>query len=344
MQSETQSRGLRVAGVGLNATDTVIRLPHFPTLDSKVEVISSEVKAGGQVASAMVACHRWGLQARYVGKIGDDAAGRFQAEEMAREGVEAHWVVAHGCSSQSAFILVDEQSGERTVLWKRDPAISLQPQDVLPECVTDCSALLIDGHDTAAATQAAQWARVEKIPVVGDFDNLYLGIQALLEFVDYPITSKEFPERLTGDNDLLKSLPIIQSRFKSRLVGATLGRLGALAWDGSNFLLCPGFRVKAVDTTGAGDIFHGAFVFGLVHGWSVKEMLEFGCAAAAINCEAPGARGKIGTLEMIQDLRKTGERSELAYTPQQILEASRAAREETATEDESRRGPAEKFK
>lgn len=330
--------------MGLNATDTVIRLPHFPALDSKVEVLSSEVKAGGQVASAVVACRRWGLQARYVGKIGDDAAGKFQTEEMAREGVEAHWIIAQGCSSQSAFILVDEQSGERTVLWKRDPHIALQPQDLRPEWISGSSALLIDGHDTAAATQAARWARGEKIPVVGDFDNLYPGIQALLEFVDYPITSKEFPERLTGEEDLLKSLPIIQSRFKSRLVGATLGRLGALAWDGSRFLLCPGFRVKAVDTTGAGDIFHGAFVFGLVQGWDIKEKLEFSCAAAAINCEAPGARGMIGTLQMIQDLRSKGERSELAYTRQQMLEASQAAMNEAAIEDGSSRGSSEKLR
>jgi len=328
----------------LNATDTVIRLPHFPKLDSKVEVVSSEVKAGGQVASAMVACHRWGLQARYVGKIGDDEAGRFQAEEMTCEGVDARWIVACGCSSQSAFILVDEQSGERTVLWKRDPAIALQPQEIQSDWISGSSALLIDGHDTAAATQAARWARAEKIPIVGDFDNLYPGVQALLEFVDYPITSREFPERLTGEKDLLKSLPTIQRRFKSRLVGATLGRLGVLAWTGSRFLLCPGFRVKAVDTTGAGDVFHGAFVFGLVHGGDIKETLEFSCAAAAINCEAPGARGRIGTLEMIRELRKTGERSELAYTPQQLHEASETAVHETATGDEASHGLPENLK
>lgn len=344
MGPETQSRGLCVVGVGLNATDTVIRLPHFPTLDSKVEVLSSEVRAGGQVASAMVACRRWGLEARYVGKIGDDDAGKFQDEEMAREGVETHWIIAKGRSSQSAFILVDEQSGERTVLWKRDPSIALQPQDLRPEWISGSSALLIDGHDTAAATQAARCARGEKIPVVGDFDNLYPGVQALLEFVDYPITSKEFPEKLTGEKDLSRSLPIMQCRFKSRLVGATLGRLGVLAWDGSRFLLCPGFRVKAVDTTGAGDIFHGAFVFGLVHGWDVKKTLEFSCAAAAINCEAPGARGNIGTLEMIRELRRAGERSELAYTPQQLLEASRSALNEAAIGDVSRHGPSETLK
>lgn len=325
MPSDHPIRGLAVAGVGINATDTIIRLPHFPTLDSKVEVLSAEVKAGGQVASAMVACSRWGLQARYVGKVGDDAAGRLQAQEMEREEVEAHWIVAPGCASQTAFILVDEESGERTVLWKRDPQIALHPKDLKREWVSGASALLVDGHDTAAATQAARWAREERIPVLGDLDNRYAGVEELLEYIDFPLTSKDFPERLTGEGDLLKSLPKIHHRFKCRLIGTTLGRLGALAWDGVRFILCPGFRVRAVDTTGAGDIFHGAFLYGMVRGRPAEEMLEFSCAAAAINCEVRGARGKIATLGEIEDLRRRGERSELAYSVQVLHEAGREA-------------------
>jgi sulfofructose kinase len=314
-----------IVGVGINATDTIIRLPRFPALDSKVEMISAETKPGGQVASAIVACRRWGLTARYVGKIGDDAAGKFQAEEMQREGVEAHWITARGCASQTAFILVDEPSGERTVLWKRDPAIALRPEDLKRDWIRGARALLVDGHDTEAAAQAARWAREEKIPVVGDFDNLYPGIQVLLQYMDFPITSKDFPERLTGEHDLLKSLPSIFREFKCRLIVATLGRFGALAWNGDRFILSPGFRVKAIDTTGAGDVFHGAFLYGLVRGWQVEETLEFSCAAAALNCRAPGARGGIASLAEIENLRRGGERSERAYTVDQLREAAQAA-------------------
>src|SRR5579862_6487123 len=105
-----------VVGVGVNATDTIIRLPHFPAPDSKNELLTADVKLGGQVASAMVACRRWGLSARYVGKIGEDAAARLQINEMKRAGVDAHWIVAPGSMSQSSYVLVDERSGERTVL------------------------------------------------------------------------------------------------------------------------------------------------------------------------------------------------------------------------------------
>jgi sulfofructose kinase len=314
-----------VVGVGINATDTIIRLPHFPALDSKVELLSAEVKPGGQVASAIVACRRWGLFARYVGKIGDDAAGKLQVTEMEREGVDCHWITTPGAMSQSSFILVDEPSGERTVLWKRDPQIALRPEDLQREWVVGSQVLLVDGHDTKAAAQAARWAHEERILVVGDFDNRYPHVEVLLEYVDFIVASKDFPERLTGERDLLKSLPAIFRRFKCRLTGATLGRFGVLAWDGERFFLCPGFQVHATDTTGAGDIFHGAFLYGLVRNWGMEDTLEFSCAAAALNCIAQGARGGIASLERIADLRRSGQRSELAYSHEALTEASHAA-------------------
>jgi sulfofructose kinase len=326
MNATAASANVDVVGVGINATDTILRLPRFPTPDSKVELLSAEVKPGGQVASAMVACRRWGLRARYVGKIGDDAAGKFQIDDMQREGVETEWIAAPGRQSQTAYVLVDQPSGERTVLWKRDTGIALRPKDLKPEWIRGARVLLVDGHDTEAAACAARWAREENIPVVGDFDNRYSSVEVLLQYVDFPITSKDFPERLTGESNLLESLPTIFQQFKCRLIGATLGRLGVLAWDGDRFLLCRGFQVKTVDTTGAGDIFHGAFLYGLVRGWTVEETLEFSCAAAALNCEAPGARGGIAPLEKIQSFRRFGQRSEAAYQPKALLEAARAAK------------------
>jgi sugar/nucleoside kinase (ribokinase family) len=319
-----------VVGVGINATDTIIRLPHFPAPDSKVELLSADVKPGGQVASAIVACRRWGLSARYVGKIGDDSAAQLQIDEMKREGVDAHWVVAPNSLSQSSYVLVDERSGERTVLWKRDSRIALQTTDLRSEWLTNAGALLVDGHDTEAAAQAARWAREEKIPTIGDFDNKYPGVKALLELIDFPITSKDFPERLTGEKDLLKSLPDIFRRFKCRLVAATLGSLGVLAWDGKQFLQVSGYRVRAIDTTGAGDIFHGAFIYGLARACPIKETLELSCAAAALNCTAPGARGHIATLDEINALLKNDDRSGLAY-PKAILEAASREALTTAT-------------
>jgi sulfofructose kinase len=319
------SAAIDVVGVGINATDTLIRLPHFPAPDSKVEIVSAEVAPGGQVASAIIACRRWGLSARYVGKIGNDAAGRLQRSEMEREGIEAHWIVARGSRSQVAFILVDETSGERTILWKRDRKIALRPDDLERQWIVGARTLLVDGHDSEAAACAARWAREESIPVVGDFDNLYSDVEVLLHLVDFPVTSNLFPEKLTGEANLFKSLPRLMREFKCRLIAATLGRLGVLTWDGQEFLLAPGFQVQAADTTGAGDIFHAGFVYGLIQRWPLQEILEFSNAAAALNCTGFGARGHIASLDEIESLRRTGGRCESAYTEEVLREAARAA-------------------
>ena len=221
---------------------------------------------------------------------------------------------------------MDEKSGDRTVLWNRDPEIALRPSDLRRNWIRGARALLVDGHDTTAAARAARWAQAEKIPVVGDFDNRYPGVEALLEYVDFAIASKDFPARLTGERNLLKSLPRIFAKFKCHFIAATLGELGVVGWDGVRFILRPGFRVKAVDTTGAGDIFHGAFLYGLVRKLSLQESLEFGCAAAALNCTAVGARGGIATLRQIAKLWRSGARSERAFASKTLEEAARAAK------------------
>ncbi len=311
-----------VVGVGLNATDTIIRLPNFPAFDSKVRLISSDVRAGGQVASAMVACQRWGLRTRYVGKVGDDWAADFQQQQLDAERVESHLIREPSCPSPASFILVDTRSGERTVLWGRDQRVELRPEELRREWIETASALLVDGHDTAAAAQAARWAREAGIPVVGDFDNLYPGVQALLENVDYLISSSSFPARLTNETDLLKALPQIQAQLKCHLMAANLGRDGVVGWGGRKFFYSPAFQVNAIDTTGAGDIFHGAFVYGIVKGMSIEQNLEFSCAAAGLACTGIGARGGIATLDEIERLIRSGERHKSRYRAEDLAKAA----------------------
>jgi len=296
-----------LVGVGLNATDTLIRLPHYPALGSKVEFRSADVLPGGQVATAVAACQQWGLRTRYVGKIGDDSAAAIHRAEFDRLGVETHLVTAAGCASQQAVILVDD-AGERTVLWKRDNGLTLLPQELRPEWITHARALHVDGHDTAAAAVAAGWARDAGIPVVADLDDLYAGIETLLDKIDYLITSRDIPGRLTGDQNLRQSLPAVRNRYGCRLTAATLGDEGVLAWDGSRFHYAPAFQVKTLDTTGAGDIFHAGFIYGLLRGWPLSRQLDFACAAAALNCTAAGARGGIQAVENIEKLIAAGPR------------------------------------
>jgi sulfofructose kinase len=298
-----------LVGVGLNAIDTLIPLPNYPELGSKVEFRSANILPGGQVASAVIACQQWGLCTRYVGKVGEDRFADIHRAEFAKAGVEAHLVTAQGCMSQQAFILVDD-AGERTVLWKRDNNLTLRPEELKQEWIVETRALLVDGHDTAAAIEAATWAKATGVPVIADLDEVYPGVQALLGSIDYLIASRDIPGRLTGEKNLRVALRALQTRYGCRLTAATLGHEGVIAWDGSQFHYAAAFRVESVDTTGAGDIFHAGFIYGLLQDWPLARQLDFACAAAALNCKAIGARGGIQSVEAIENLIGTGQRYE----------------------------------
>jgi sulfofructose kinase len=301
-----------IVGVGLNATDTLIPLPHFPASGSKVEFRSASVLPGGQVATAMVACQGWGLRARYIGKLGDDAAARLHREEFRKAGVDTRLLTAPGCPSQQTFILV-EDTGERTVLWQRDDRLALRPGDLEREWITDARALLLDGLDTEAAIAAAAWAREAGVPVIADLDELYPGVEGLLDKIDYFIVSRDIPHRITGHPDLFESLPLVRRRLGCRLAAATLGHDGVLAYSDAGFCYRPAYRVPVVDTTGAGDIFHAGFIYGFLQDWPLEQTLDFACAAAALNCTGHGARGGLGPVDRVRELMATGSRHDALF-------------------------------
>jgi sulfofructose kinase len=301
-----------VVGVGLNATDTLIPLPAYPQCGSKTEYASSTIMPGGQVATTVVACQTWGLRTRYVGKLGDDDAARLHREAFTRTGIETQITTVAGGVSPQSLILIDA-NGERTILCRRDERMLLQPADLNREWIVNARALHVDGFETAAATVAARWAREAGIPVIADLDEPYPGIESLLENIDYLIVSRDFPTRLMHEPNPERALRRMKDRYGCRLTAATLGRDGVLAWNGNQFQHNPAYCVPVIDTTGAGDIFHAGFIYGLLQGWPLEQQLDFACAAAAMNCTATGARGGIQPVEAIEELMAKCSRYEGAY-------------------------------
>jgi sulfofructose kinase len=247
------------------------------------------------------------MSTRYVGILGDDAAAALHREAFTRAGVEAQIITVPGGASPQSLILVDG-GGERTVLCRRDPRVALKPKDLDREWIVNACALHVDGYDTEAATVAAGWARAAGIPVIADLDELYPGVENLLENVDYLIVSRDIPCRLMGESDLEMALRQMQRRYGCSLAAATLGDNGVMAWNGKQLYQQSAFSVPVVDTTGAGDIFHAGFIYGLLRNWPLEQQLDFACAAAALNCTATGARGGIQSVEAIEKLMATGVR------------------------------------
>lgn len=285
-------------GFGLNAVDHLCVVPHYPEVDSKTPMLSFTRTAGGQAASAMVVLARFGLKVKYVGKVGGDETGAFSLGSLRADGVDVSDVPAvPGVTNQVAMIIVDQRNGERTILWHRPREIATRPDEITPEKVAGGRVLLVDGHDAPAAARAAAIARERGIPVVLDAETVKEGTADLVPLVDLLVASSKFPALFTGVSDeegALRRLLALGPRF----VAMTLGRGGALAMTADGALVrSRGYDVAAVDTTGAGDVFHGAFLYGLLQGWTVERTLDLSNAAAALNCTALGARGGVTGLD-----------------------------------------------
>lgn len=305
----TKTPTFDVLGIGLNATDTLILMSHFPAYAGKAAFDSEILSPGGQVASAMVACAKLGLRVKYIGTVGDDERGRIQIESLRQSSINLDDVeIRKNCANQTAYILIDRKTGERTVLWKRDDCLRLDPASITVEQITSARLLHIDAHDTAAVARAAEIAHQHQIPVTVDVDTLYHGFDRVLPHVDYLVASSEFPVQWTNERDPLRALQMIQEEYHLPVAAMTLGAHGSLARVGGKFVYSPAFVVNCVDTTGAGDVFHGAFCYSVLQKMSMSETLEFSNAMAALNCTALGARGGISTIQEARALIERAER------------------------------------
>jgi sulfofructose kinase len=249
-----------------------------------------------------VALARWEIKTKYIGKVGGDELGQFSLNSIRQEGVDVSSVTMEpNAQNQFAIIIVDGVSGERTILWDRDERLMYREGELQKEEVCSGRLLHLDGHDLRAAIQCAKWAKGEGIPTVLDIDKVEPLTSELMREIDFVITSSRFPTLFTGISDREKALIEIQKQTPGFLC-ATLGPEGAMALVDGEILYVKGFPIHAVDTTGAGDVFHAGFVYGLLQNWEVVEILRFANAVAALKCRDLGGRRGIPTLGKVQKL------------------------------------------
>jgi sugar/nucleoside kinase (ribokinase family) len=292
------SKPFDVAGLGLNSIDLVGVVAEFPASNTKQRLQRFARLPGGQIATAIAVCGRLGWRARYVGSFGEDELGAIGKASLEAEGVDisAARTVA-GATNQFALVLVDARSGERTVLWDRHPLLSMRPEDVPLAAVTSGRLLIVDCHETPAATEAARAARAAGIPTIVDVERVRPGIVDLLQYIDAIIAAEEFPSALTGYEQTGKALEALASEFRAPLVCVTLGERGSLARSSGREIRTSGFRVDCIDSTGAGDAFRGGFAAGCLDApeGELEDALRYANAVAALNCRALGARGGMPT-------------------------------------------------
>ncbi|HEY8551311.1 MAG TPA: PfkB family carbohydrate kinase [Vicinamibacterales bacterium] len=302
MSTDSSPRSFDVIGIGANSVDFVNLLPAVPQPqgpNAKMRIRRQIISCGGQMTTAMACCARFGLRAKYVGVTGTDENGRRIRSEMLHHDVDMSDAVIRDVPNQFAVIMVDESTGERIVLWDRDERLALRPREIPAEALRTARLIHVDDVDQNAAIEAALIGRQERIPVTSDIDRLTDRTEELVAAVSIPIFAEHVPAALTGKQDPEAALRALRKKHDG-LLCVTLGAQGALALDGDRAIHSPGFPITAVDTTGAGDVFRGGFIYATLRGWPIEQVLRFANAAAAVSCTRLGALAGIPDLADVE--------------------------------------------
>lgn len=295
-QSRTQ---LDVLCVGYATHDLVAPVPSYPSPDSKVEVPDLGEQGGGPAASAAVAVARLGGRVALVTAVGDDPRGESILSGLTRERVDvSHCHRVPGASSPLSLIVVDRAAGTRTIIYHRGGA-RLRPEQVPPDLVARARVVLVDSLMPGAALEAARLAQQSGVPVVLDSGEMKPGVRALLASADYPVPPIRAAIDITGQSEpRLAALALLKRGVRGVVV--TMGADGYVVASPDGIHREGAFEVDVVDTTGAGDAFHGGFAYGLAREWPIRRAARFAAAVAALKCRKPGGRAGLPSLAEVE--------------------------------------------
>jgi sulfofructose kinase len=281
----------------------------YPQLDQKRPLREFSEQGGGMAATAAAAIAKLGGAVAFVGRIGDDEYGRKIARAFEEAGVDISWglQVQAGARSQLAFCVAEGGTGRRAIFWRAPTTTPLTFADLDLARFAQARVVLVDGHYPAASLALARWCREQRIPVVADLEGHHQAAQELLAVVDYPIVSEEFAVQLAGTENLTAAAEQLRAAAGGLLL-VTLGPRGSLAFTTAGALHQPAFVIDpVVDTTGAGDVYHGAFAYAVARGKDLLSAMRFASAAAALSCRALGGRAGLPTLGEVEALLARGE-------------------------------------
>jgi sulfofructose kinase len=284
-----------VVAVGLATVDLIGVAPHGNDRITELSVFS--MQGGGSAANTLATLAVLGAKTRFFGRLGDDSFGQFALAAMKAMGVDTSMVdvEAHKVSPIS-FITIDELTRRRRITISRGSITPLEPQDVPQRILAGAALLCIDGTQPALQAALAEKARAKGVPVLLNAGRLAGGMGELLALADVVIGSERFASEFAPSDSIERSLREI-TRLGPRVAVITLGNEGACALEGDKLVAQEPLDVLVSDTTGAGDVFCGAFAYAFANGWPLERTLPFANAAAGLKCRTLGARSGIPSLE-----------------------------------------------
>jgi sulfofructose kinase len=299
MNTYPEAAPIDILGVGTVAIDDLLYVAAYPPPDAKARVLRRERQCGGLTGTALVAAARSGARCAFAGVVGTDELSDEIARQFQRVGVDNRWM-ARDPSARVIYsvVVVDEQRQTRTIFYDLDGAIGAKPSWPPAEAIRAVRTLYIDHVDAERVLRAARIARESSIPVIADFEYRSSPLfPELLDLVDHLILPCSFAAQLSGRSDPREAAAALWSASRE-LVAITCGAGGA--WWVQRAAPHqprhqPAFSVPVVDTTGCGDVFHGAYTAALVRGLPAEERLRYAAAAAALKATRPGGQAGIPT-------------------------------------------------
>ena len=298
--------GLDIIGIENPVMDFCTLMDKMPERGGFAQLKDYSWQGGGNVGSALVAAARLGAKCGIVGIVGDDAYGQFCVDDFKRHNIDTSHLLKDLGTNNSLCICVAELSTmERSFIAKGGTRRQPTKKEIDQDYISSAKYIHL-GPMGEASVQAARWAREKGIPVVDDAGYFEASTEANTGLIDYFVGSRHYYNGLFKDENYEKNCKTVQKRGP-KIVVFTLGVKGVVGLDGDKFFSIPAFKdISIVDTTGAGDVFHGAFIFGLLQGWDVEKTARFSSAVSAIKCTRLGGRAAIPDYKTVQNFLQTG--------------------------------------
>lgn len=293
-----------ILGLGAVTIDDLIYIDEYPAADAKIPVQRTERHCGGLTGTALVAAARLGLKTAYAGVLGTDDLSNFLVQNMSEQGVDlTHSLRRPGVYPIRAFIVVDETHHTRNVFvdlsGDSGADVAWPPETLLKSS----RVLFVDHIGVPGMIRAAKICRAHGIPIVADFERAEdPAFKELLGIVDHLILSRTFAAKVTGEETPALAARALWTPSRQTVVvtGGNAGCWFVDAEDPGKVRQQSAFKIQAVDTTGCGDVFHGAYAAGLADGMEVRERIIFASAAAALKATRSGGQAGIPSREAVR--------------------------------------------
>jgi sulfofructose kinase len=280
-----------VVGFGVACLDYICVINKIANYNQSTEIIDVKNYGGGCVSTALVAFQRLGGKSAFISMLGDDSIGKEILKGLEEENINCNGVeIIKNVFSPFSFVQVSKKFGKRSIAFNFGSYKFLKFSESAKKMVKRGKILIIDGLRPLEDIKAAQFARNNNIKVMLDANTIKDGTHELLSYIDYLITSEAFLYEYSGDKNTENSLKKLYKNYKPEVLITTLGKKGSIALDNNKFIDFGIFDVKVKDTTGCGDVYHGACLFGLLKGWEIRNIMIFATAVSSIKSMYYGGR------------------------------------------------------